>query len=174
MSGSLPQHPYRAIMNRHSATRGASALGLFLVIMGLGPACLAQEPVSAEATIRTVLMNQQDAWNEGDIEGFMEGYWRSDSLRFASGGSVQNGWKQTLDRYHNVYPDKATMGVLTFTLYSVDLISEDHAFVFGRYELNREKDHPTGLFTLLFRHFDDGWKVIFDHTSAAYADAEEE
>jgi len=111
-------------------------------------------------------MEQQEAWNRGDIEGFMDGYWRSDSLRFASGGSVQEGWQATLDRYHRTYPDRAAMGKLTFTLYSVEILSADDAFVFGRYELERAHDRPTGLFTLLFRRFENDWRIVFDHTSA--------
>lgn len=111
-------------------------------------------------------MEQQEAWNRGDIEGFMDGYWRSDSLRFASGGSVQEGWQATLNRYHQAYPDRAAMGKLTFTLYSVEILSGDDAFVFGRYELERAHDRPTGLFTLLFRRFENDWRIVFDHTSA--------
>jgi len=125
-----------------------------------------QNVVSPEAEIRQVLSNQQDAWNRGDVDAFMDGYWRSDSLRFASGGSVQHGWQQTLERYHKSYPDRAAMGTLTFTLYRVDALSDEYGFVFGRYELERENDHPAGLFTLLFRRFDEGWRIVLDHTSS--------
>lgn len=121
---------------------------------------------SPEAAVRQVLSDQQDAWNRGDIDAFMAGYWQSDSLRFASGGSVQYGWRQTLERYHDRYPDRAAMGMLAFTIYSVDVLSGNNAFVFGRYELERAKDRPAGLFTLLFRRFDEGWRIVFDHTSS--------
>lgn len=135
-------------------------------LMVVAPAILfAQEAASSESAIKAVLADQQEAWNRGDIVAFMDGYWRSDSLRFASGGDVWHGWQATLDRYHTTYPDRAAMGNLTFTVYSVDLLSDDYAFVFGRYTLERENDRPTGLFTLLFRHFADGWKIVSDHTS---------
>ncbi|MGA7306481.1 MAG: nuclear transport factor 2 family protein [Rhodothermales bacterium] len=139
------------------------SLALLLLIPSAGRA---QDASTPETAVRQILADQQDAWNHGDIDAFMAGYWRSDSLRFASGGSVQHGWQQTLERYHKSYPDRDAMGTLTFTLYSVDLLSDDYAFVFGRYELERSKDHPTGLFTLLFRRFDEGWRIVFDHTSS--------
>lgn len=127
----------------------------------------------AETAVRTLLSEQENAWNDGDLDAFMEGYWKSDSLRFASGGEVRRGWRSTLDRYHHNYPDLDTMGKLTFTIYSVDILSDDRAFVFGRYVLQRKEDQPTGLFTLLVRRFEDNWRIVFDHTSAdASANAE--
>ncbi|HEY5565109.1 MAG TPA: class D beta-lactamase [Rhodothermia bacterium] len=125
----------------------------------------AQRAASPDSAIRNVLSDQQDAWNRGDIDAFMDGYWKSDSLRFASGGEVQRGWRATLDRYHRAYPDRAAMGDLSFTIYSVDILSDEDAFVFGRFTLERENDRPTGLFTLLFRRFGDDWRIVFDHTS---------
>ncbi|HUF09166.1 MAG TPA: class D beta-lactamase [Rhodothermales bacterium] len=136
-----------------------------LLIVCLSGELLGQDVVHADAGVRRVLGEQEAAWNRGDIEAFMEGYWKSDSLRFASGGDVQKGWQATLDRYHTAYPDRAAMGTLSFTVYSVDVLSDNDAFVFGRYALERTGDRSTGLFTLLFRHFDDGWKIVFDHTS---------
>ena len=124
-----------------------------------------QSAASPDSAIRKVLSDQQDAWNRGDIDAFMDGYWKSDSLRFASGGEVQRGWNATLDRYHATYPGRDAMGKLTFTLYSIDILSNDDAFVFGRYELERANDRPSGLFTLLFRRFGDDWRIVFDHTS---------
>jgi len=116
--------------------------------------------------IRNVLLTQQAAWNEGDYEGFMEGYWKSDSLTFASGGTFNRGWQTTLENYMIRYPDRAAMGVLTFTLYEIKLLSETDGFVFGRFELERGKDRPSGVFTLLLKKFGRDWKVVFDHTSA--------
>lgn len=130
----------------------------------------AQETQDAESNveaIRNVLLTQQAAWNEGDYEGFMEGYWKSDSLTFASGGTFNRGWQTTLENYKVRYPDRAAMGILTFTLYTIKVLSETDAFVFGRFELEREKDRPSGVFTLLLKKFGEDWKVVFDHTSAA-------
>ncbi len=120
-----------------------------------------------EAAIRAVLQQQQDAWNRGDVDAFMDGYARTDSLRFASGGAVQQGWQATLERYHRAYPDRAAMGTLSFELRQVRVLSPRWAFVFGAYALERADDRPTGLFTLLFEKRPEGWRVVHDHTSAA-------
>jgi len=116
--------------------------------------------------INQVILKQQKAWNNGNIEGYMQGYHKSDSLRFASGGNVSYGWQTTLDRYQKGYPDKTIMGKLTFSAIDIEMISETAALVFGKWELEREKDHPHGLFTLVFRLTDDGWKIVHDHTSS--------
>lgn len=118
-------------------------------------------------TIRSVLMAQAADWNRGDIRAFMQAYWKSDSLRFASGGTVTHGWRTTLERYLARYPDKATMGTLTFTLLDVNVVSRDAAVVFGKWELARAQDHPWGLFTLVLRKIDGTWVITADHTSSA-------
>ncbi len=123
--------------------------------------------LSAKKEIRAVLMQQQDFWNRGDIKGYMKGYFKSDSLRFASGGHVSYGWQSTLDRYLKGYPDKETMGTLSFSNIDIKMLSESTAMVFGSWELQREKDHPHGLFTLIFKKTGCGWRIIHDHTSAA-------
>jgi ketosteroid isomerase-like protein len=124
----------------------------------------AEESSEVEA-VRSLLATQQAAWNEGDYEGFMEGYWRSDSLTFVSNGAQNRGWQTTLDNYRRRYPDRAAMGRLIFTLYDIRILSDQDAFVFGRFELERQTDRPTGLFTLLLHKFGREWKVVFDHTS---------
>ena len=115
----------------------------------------------------SVLKESEQDWNEGSIESFMESYLRSDSLRFASGGSVNYGWQPVLERYKQRYQDKVAMGHLTFSELDVTVISTDAALVFGRYTLEREKDEPTGLFTLLFRKTEERWQIVHDHTSSA-------
>jgi len=117
--------------------------------------------------ILAVVDDQMRYWNEGDIEKYMVGYDRSDSLRFASGGKVSYGWETTLERYQSGYPDKAAMGLLTFSDIDITVISKDAALVFGKWELEREDDTPWGLFTLLFRKTKDGWRIVHDHTSSA-------
>ncbi|HFB55582.1 MAG TPA: DUF4440 domain-containing protein, partial [Hellea balneolensis] len=106
-----------------------------------------------ENTIKTeiadMLHTQDGAWNRGDIPAFMEDYIKSDDLRFASGGTVQRGWQGTLDRYLKRYPDRAAMGKLAFTDMEIDVLSDNAAMVFARWELTREHDKPGGLFTLL-------------------------
>ncbi|MFC2133083.1 YybH family protein [Bacteroidota bacterium] len=117
--------------------------------------------------VLAVLKAQEKAWNEGNIEKYMEGYWNSDSLRFVSGGNVSYGWQTTLDRYKSGYPDNSAMGHLTFSDVDVTVISKDAAIVFGKWALERENDNPWGLYTLFFRKIDNDWKVVADHTSSA-------
>ncbi|WP_438480438.1 YybH family protein [Oleiharenicola lentus] len=119
------------------------------------------------AEVRAVLSKQQDAWNRGDIPAFMEGYWKSDELRFASGGTITHGWTATRDKYLKGYPDKTAMGTLTFALHEVTLLAPDTALVFGKWELTRANDKPWGLFTLTMKKTAEGWRVTSDHTSSA-------
>lgn len=116
--------------------------------------------------IRAVLDAQVRAWNHGDIEGFMEGYWKSGSLLFTSGGSVQRGWKATLEKYKASYTTKSKMGILRFSQLEIQLLSPESAWVFGHWELERDKDRPHGVFTLILKKFSEGWKIVHDHTSA--------
>ena len=145
------------------ALRGA--LLLLLLLAG----CAAAPPAAdgEAAQIRAVLAGQAAAWNRGDIDGFMQGYWNSEQLRFASGDSVTYGWAAAQQRYHAHYPDRAAMGVLEFSDLDVELLAPDAAIVFGRWALQREHDRPHGLFTLVLRKTGDGWKISRDHTSAA-------
>ena len=96
----------------------------------------------------------------------MQGYAQSDSLRFASGGTVTYGWNSMLERYKKSYPTKEKMGLLTFADITVDIISNDAAIVFGKWSLKREKDEPWGLFTLLFKNKSGVWRIVHDHTSS--------
>ncbi len=120
----------------------------------------------AASDMVAVLMAQQDAWNDGDIEGFMQGYVKSDELRFASGGDVTFGWDETLSRYLNRYSSRAKMGTLDFDIKTATILDEDDGIVFGKWTLVRETDTPNGLFTLHMKKGKDGWKVVSDHTSS--------
>jgi ketosteroid isomerase-like protein len=116
--------------------------------------------------IEAVLSTQASAWNRGDIEGYMEGYWKSDSLLFTSGGNIQRGWQATLEKYKKAYGTKAKMGALKFSRLEITELSPESAWVFGHWELEREKDHPGGVFTLILRKIAGEWKIIHDHTSS--------
>jgi len=118
-----------------------------------------------ETDIRAVMNDQVAAWNRGDIEGFMSGYWRSDKLTFVSGSNVTRGWQPTLDRYKKNYDSRAKMGTLAFSDLEITVLSKDAAVVLGSWSLAREKDNPHGKFTLVFRKFKDGWRIVQDHTS---------
>lgn len=121
----------------------------------------------AETDIRHVITAQQSAWNRGDIAGYMQGYWQSPQLRFASGGSITHGYDETLQRFSARYADRAAMGRLEFEILELLVTGEQHAMVFGRWTLHRTSDKPNGLFTLLLQKFPDGWKITRDHTSSA-------
>ena len=114
-----------------------------------------------------VLDAQVEAWNRGDIEGFMDGYLNSERLRFASGDQVHYGWQATLERYRNAYPNRAAMGTLAFEDLDVRVVGENRVLVFGRFKLVREADEPQGLFTLILERSQEGWRIVHDHTSAA-------
>ena len=120
------------------------------------------------AAMQTLLDTQVAAWNAGDINGFMEGYWKSDSLRFASGGNVRRGWDETLARYLATYPDRAAMGTLAFEDLEMQKLSAQWATAFGRFRLKRTPplEDLTGLFTLMFEKRNGNWIIVSDHTSA--------
>ena len=130
--------------------------------------------VAAEtAAIKSVLSDQQKAWNRADIPGFMDGYVRSEKLRFASRGSFRFGWEATLKNYQKGYPNKDAMGKLTFSDLQVQVLSREWAEVFGRWELKRggEFDDIGGLYTLLLQKTEQGWRVLHDHTSSRQKEA---
>jgi beta-aspartyl-peptidase (threonine type) len=121
------------------------------------------------AAVRRLLDAQVAAWNRGDLEGFMKGYWKSDSLTFYSGGDISHGWQVTLDRYRKRYQSQGhEMGTLVFDLHDVTLPARGQALVLGGWSLKLKDGEPRGLFTLWLRWFPDGgWRVVHDHSSAA-------
>ncbi|WP_424963440.1 YybH family protein [Ekhidna sp.] len=118
-----------------------------------------------EVAIREVLAQQEECWNAGDLECFMEGYWKSDQLVFIGSQGVTYGWQQTLNNYKKSYPDKATMGQLTFNLIIVEPLSEDFWTVIGKWSLKRKSDNPHGHFSLIFRRLGNEWVIVSDHSS---------
>lgn len=135
--------------------------------LALSAVLFAADPKPEDA-IRAVLAAQDEAWNRGDLDGFMQTYWKSDRLRFYSGGTVTSGWQATLDRYRKRYQAEGKeMGKLTFTDLEVDVLGPDAAMARGRWKLKLSKENPEGLFTLVLKKFPDGWKIVHDHTSAA-------
>lgn len=115
--------------------------------------------------ILTVLRNQQAAWNEGDIAAFMNGYWKSDSLKFIGKKGLTYGWQNTLDNYRKSYPDKKTMGILEFEIISVEGIGTEAALVIGKWSLKRDNDHPAGYFSLVWKRVGGEWVIVADHSS---------
>src|SRR5215468_10287674 len=134
-------------------------LTICLLVGALFSSLRAADPKSE---IESVLHAQQDAWNRGDIEAFMNGYWKSEHTVFVSGDDVTRGWQKVLDRYKKKYSDRAKMGALTFSEIEITPLSNDSAVALGSWRLKRSGDEPHGRFTLIFRHFPDGWKIIQD------------
>jgi beta-aspartyl-peptidase (threonine type) len=121
-----------------------------------------------EKAIKAVLAEQVAAWNRGDLEGFMDGYWKSDELVFTAGDKVERGWDATRERYIKKYRSEGKdMGKLAFNELQFESLNSTTALVRGQYKLTRRGDESSGRFTLVFRKFDDGWKITSDHTSAA-------
>ena len=146
-----------------------TVLGCFLGAAILGSTSLSAQSSRPDITleISAVLKMQQDAWNRGDIDAFMDGYSRSDETLFVSGDDVTRGWQKVLDRYKKKYSDRAEMGTLTFSNLEITPLSNDSAVALGSWKLNRANDQPHGRFTLIFRRFPEGWRIVHDHTSAA-------
>ncbi|MEN8222741.1 MAG: nuclear transport factor 2 family protein [Acidobacteriota bacterium] len=119
-----------------------------------------------ENDIKKVLDDSEQGWNSGDIERYMECYHRSDKMRFAGNGSFNFGWENTLKRYKKSYPDKKAMGKLTFSDVDITILSDDAAFIFGRWTLHYPDKKRTGLYTLVMRKFKEGWKIVHDHSSS--------
>jgi ketosteroid isomerase-like protein len=147
------------------ASLAASTPILVAAILLLG-SC-AREPVAGwKEEIGALLDAQAAAWNRGDVAGYMEGYWKSDSLLFTSGGNVRRGWKETYEKYAASYDTREKMGTLKFSNLEYYLPAPGAAWVFGRWELERTNDRPGGVFTLVLKKFPEGWKIVHDHTSS--------
>ena len=119
----------------------------------------------AETTIRRIMADQELAWNRGDLEGFMQGYWHSDSLRFIGSRGLTYGWQQTLDNYKKGYPDTDAMGKLKFTILSVEQLSKRSAYVIGKWRLTRKAGDLEGHYTLLWKKVKGKWVIVADHSS---------
>jgi ketosteroid isomerase-like protein len=114
--------------------------------------------------VKALMTAQESAWNNGEIESFMDSYWKSDSLKFIGSKGVTYGWQRTLDNYKRAYPTKAEMGILKFTLLEATELAKDAVYVIGKWEL--EKENPvSGHFTLLWRKIRNQWVIVSDHTS---------
>jgi len=126
-----------------------------------------EQTANAPTQIRSVLQTQQDAWNRGDIDGFMNGYAHAASTVFISEDTIRRGWQTVRDRYRKKYSSRAEMGTLTFSDLEITLLSSDSALAFGRWKLKRASDQPHGRFTLILKRLPEGWRIVHDHTSAA-------
>ena len=115
--------------------------------------------------INKVLKKQRISWSNNDLEGFMEGYWKSDSLKFYGSDGVTYGWENTLERYQKAYPTEDHTGKLSFKINDISPIAEGAYYVLGEYHLKREVGNADGIFMIIFKKINDEWKIIADTSS---------
>ncbi|MFY9802309.1 MAG: nuclear transport factor 2 family protein [Candidatus Acidiferrales bacterium] len=138
----------------------------FALIPRLAITTASAADASPESQIRTLIEAQADAWNRGDIDSFMTSYWKSDQTAFVGAKGLTRGYEAVLERYRKVYPDRQSMGHLTFSDLEIHVLCPDTAFAIGQFHLQREKDNPEGIFTLTCKKLPEGWRVILDHSTA--------
>jgi ketosteroid isomerase-like protein len=126
---------------------------------------LAQRQKNNKKDILQVLTQQVIHWNNGDIEKFMESYWKSDSLMFIGKSGLKYGWQTTLENYKKGYPDKSAMGQLDFDIINVNKLSGDTYFVVGKWHLSREIGNINGHFSLIWKKLKGQWVIVADHSS---------
>ena len=164
--------PTRQALNTHALPR------VLLQTIAIGAAWILSLPLStlaqdvatgsaapAETEIRQLLEQQVTDWNAGDIDGFMQAYWKSEALTFSSSGQTTRGWQATRDRYRTRYATQEMMGKLSFSELEFQEVGAGGYLVLGRWRLERANDQPHGNFSLVLRRFEEGWRIIHDHTS---------
>ena len=117
---------------------------------------------TAKNAILKVMKDQETAWNNGNLEGFMQGYWKSDSLKFYGRNGLTKGWQNTLDNYKRGYPTKAETGTLNFVINDISKIEGNNYWVMGEYHLKREAGDADGVFIIIFKKMTDGWQIVAD------------
>ena len=138
-------------------------LTVFLILAWMSPLFSCQNSAIEKELIRIHDL-QRKAWNEGNIEGFMAQYWKSDKMTFQSEKTRLRGWDALLERYKKTYPE-GNMGTLEFSDLIIHVLSEDSAYVLGRWKLTAETWTKEGLFTTILKKMADGWKIVHDHSS---------
>jgi ketosteroid isomerase-like protein len=148
-------------------TSGAALILLFAIGLRTGRQAKAAEGREKDQSAITAVLNaQQAAWNRGDVDAFLVGYWHSPELTFSGRNGVSRGWDGVMARYKKNYPDRAAMGQLDFSELDFHFLGSDAALVLGHWHLKRDKGDIGGVFSLVWQRFPDGWKIIHDHTSA--------
>ncbi|NJN43238.1 MAG: nuclear transport factor 2 family protein [Flammeovirgaceae bacterium] len=139
----------------------------FLLIYGNAGAQSGKQKKSDADEIKQIMMvlnNQAKAWSEGNLEKFMEGYWKSDSLMFLGSRGITYGWEKTLANYKKGYPDRSHTGKLDFEVLHLEKVGKDAYFMMGKFMLTREVGDTSGFFSLLWKKIHGEWKVVIDHT----------
>jgi len=144
----------------------AALLGLLaLAVQARKPGAATEERASDRAAITKILEAQQNNWNQGNVDAFLEGYWHSPDLTFSGSGGIARGWDSVLARYKKNYPDRAAMGQLDFSGLEFHFLGKDAALVLGHWHLTRAQGDIGGVFSLVWQRFPEGWRIIHDHTS---------
>jgi ketosteroid isomerase-like protein len=158
---------YRGDFSRKESPMSALLfLSCCLLVAAQPPGSANEQGMASRKAILQVLINQQEAWNKGDLKAFMSGYHQTNELTFYSGATVHKGWDAILDRYQKKYQGEGKeMGKLTFNDINIELLAADSAVVRGRWELKTSQEVLGGLYTLIFRKTPEGWRIIHDHTS---------
>lgn len=139
---------------------------IFLFVLLISFQVISQNNLEIDKSkILQVLQFQRKAWNEGNIEKYMSGYWNSDSLRFVGKNGITTGWQNTLKRYKKGYPDQKSMGNLTFIVVSLEILNKKTAFMVGKWKIDRKSEEISGHFTLLWKKIDGKWLIVTDHSS---------
>lgn len=137
---------------------------ILLLVLGFCSLAWPGQTEEVRQEILQLLESQKEAWNSGDLEGYLVYYWKSDELTFQSGGSRIRGWKALLERYKRSYSGEK-MGLLDFGDLEINLLGQDYALVLGRWNVTVQGDKKGGVFTLILKRFPEGWRIIHDHTS---------
>lgn len=150
-------HP--KIKTKHTTMKNQFAI---IILFFLGALNFVAAQNEDEATIKAILTEQEKAWSNNDLEGFMEGYWESDSLTYYSGGKITQGWRTTLDNYKKGYSSKKETGTLNFQIDAMTKINSDAYYVMGQYFLTRDAGDKNGTFMIIFKRIAGQWKIIAD------------
>jgi len=141
--------------------------GLLLTLFPvLNCSVLLGDAAEDQVAIRKILDAQQSAWNQGNVDAFLEGCWHSPDLTFSGSGGIARGWDGVIARYKKNYPDRAAMGRLDFSDLEFRSLGKDAALVLGHWHLSRAQGDVGGVFSLVWQRFPEGWRIIHDHTSA--------
>jgi len=139
---------------------------LFFLVLIVFMSCSSEkfDKESIQDTILSIIKQQQTAWNNHDIQGFMADYWHSEDLTFQSGGQRLYGWDKLLKRYQTSYAGEK-MGELTFSDTQIKVLSPEYVYALGRWKVEQDNNTKSGVFTIIFKLFPSGWKIIHDHSS---------
>lgn len=136
---------------------------LFVLVTTLLFSCASKSTIEQDhKEIMAILKKQQEDWSQNNLEGFMDGYWKSDSLFFYSNAKLNSGWQNTINSYKKNYPDASYSGTLNFDIVKISPISDNAHFVMGAYHLTREVGNASGTFMIIFKKIDGEWKIIAD------------